>query len=174
MTCRLQAEFFHRNVLTVAPELLGKIIVRRFGSGQVQRFVINEVEAYHGVQDRACHACKGKTPRTEVMFREGGLVYVYIIYGMHWLLNIVTGKKDDPSALLIRGIEGTSGPGRVGKILQLDKTFYGENLVSSTRIWIENSDQKTNYTTAPRIGIGYAGEPWISKPWRYILQKQAD
>lgn len=169
MKSRLPAGFFQRNVLEVAPELLGKILVRQFEDGRLNQFVITEVEAYSGDGDSACHASKGKTPRTEVMFREGGLVYVYLVYGIHWLLNIVTGKEDDASAVLIRGLKGIDGPGRIGKALHLDKSFYGENLLTSNRIWIENSEKKVEYTTAPRVGIEYAGMPWVNKPWRYIL-----
>ena len=172
MKSRLPGGFFQRKVLEVAPELLGKILVRQFDGGLQKRYVINEVEAYSGDGDRACHASKGKTPRTEVMFREGGLVYVYLVYGIHWLLNIVTGKEGDASAVLIRGLEGIDGPGRVGKALQLDKSFYGENLLTSNRIWIENSEQQVEFTTSPRIGINYAGEPWVSKNWRYLLISQ--
>ncbi len=166
---KLADVFFQRDVLKVAPDLLGKIIVRKFDDQTLARYKITEVEAYRGIEDLACHASKGKTPRTEVMFREGGLVYVYLIYGIYWMLNIVTGKIDEPSAVLIRGVENIPGPGRVGKALQLDKSFYGENLLTSERIWIENSNQPVNYKTTPRIGIDYAGEPWISKPWRYLV-----
>jgi DNA-3-methyladenine glycosylase len=170
MDCRLPDSFFQRDVLEVAPEMLGKILVRKFSDNHIEKFVITEVEAYSGNGDLACHACKGKTQRTEVMFREGGLVYVYFIYGMYWMLNIVTGKENDAAAVLIRGVEGFSGPGRVGKVLQLDKSFYGENLFTSKRIWIENAGKVENYITSPRIGIEYAGEPWISKPWRFIIK----
>jgi DNA-3-methyladenine glycosylase len=169
MNSRLTEAFFRRDVLEVAPELLGKTLVRRFNNNELRQFVITEVEAYSGDGDRACHASKGSTPRTEVMFREGGLVYVYLIYGIHWLLNVVTGNNGDASAVLIRGIQGFQGPGRVGKALSLDKTFYGENLASSNRIWIEDTHKPVHYMTTPRIGISYAGEPWVNKPWRYIL-----
>lgn len=171
MNNRLPASFFLRDVLEVAPELLGKTLVRKFEDGKVKRYSITEVEAYRGGEDKACHANKGKTPRTEVMFREGGVVYVYLIYGMYWMLNIVTGPENDSSAVLIRGLEETSGPGRVGKALQLDKSFYGEDLSISERIWIEDSDIDPNFSTGPRVGIHYAGEPWISKPWRFVLEK---
>lgn len=166
---RLQCDFFLRDVLEVAPELLGKTLVRRFDDGTVKRFAITETEAYRGEGDRACHASKGKTPRNEVMFREGGVAYVYFIYGMYWMLNVVTGPEGDASAVLIRGMEGVNGPGRVGKILQLDRSFYGESLAGSQRLWVEDSPRATAYTTHPRIGIHYAGEPWVSIPWRYIL-----
>jgi DNA-3-methyladenine glycosylase len=163
--------FFLRDVLEVAPGLLGKTLVRRFDNGTIQRFKITEVEAYRGTEDLACHASKGRTPRTEVMFGEGGVVYVYLIYGMYWMFNIVTGPENDASAVLIRGLEGVSGPGKVGKILQLDKTFYGENLTTSHRIWVEDSNKTANFKTFPRIGINYAGEPWTSKPWRFVMDK---
>ncbi len=166
---RLQSEFFRRDVLEVAPALLGKILVRRFDDNIVARFVITETEAYRGKEDKACHSCRGKTTRNEVMFREGGLVYIYFIYGMYWMLNFVTGPEGDASAVLIRGLEGVAGPGRVGKTLQLDRSFYGENLADSLRIWIEDSPGTAAYTTHPRVGIHYAGEPWVSMPWRFIL-----
>jgi len=168
---RLTSDFFRRDVLKVAPELLGKTLVRKYNNDKTERFIISEVEAYSGDGDLACHASKGKTSRTEVMFREGGLVYVYLVYGIHWLLNIVTGKAGDASAVLIRGLEGIPGPGRVGKILQLDKSFYGENLSTSDRIWIEKSDIQISYDTSPRIGIDYAGEPWKSKHWRFFIDQ---
>jgi len=168
MANRLGPEFFKREVLEVAPDLIGKILVRKFDDNSIKRFRITEVEAYRGHDDLACHAYKGKTKRTEVMFREGGLVYVYLIYGMYWLLNVVTGIENDASAALIRGVDNISGPGRVGKKLQLDKTFYGENLYTSKKIWIEDSTEQANIRTTPRIGIDYAGEPWVSKPWRFL------
>lgn len=172
MNDRLTDSFFQRDVLAVAPELLGKILVRRFSDNHVEKFVITEVEAYSGNGDLACHACKGKTVRTEVMFRDGGLVYVYLIYGMYWMLNIVTGKENDAAAVLIRGVKGISGPGRVGKALLLDKSFYGESFLTSERIWIENAETVKNYVSSPRIGINYAGEPWISKPWRFFYESK--
>ncbi len=135
----MHRDFFLRDVLEVAPSLLGKTLVRRFDDGSIGRFTITETEAYRGDGDLACHASRGKTTRNEVMFREGGLVYVYFIYGMYWMLNVVTGFEGDASAVLIRGVEGVNGPGRVGKILQLDRSFYGENLSDSPRIWIEDS-----------------------------------
>ena len=169
MNTRLPISFFLRDVLDVAPDLLGKVLVRRFHSGETERYVITETEAYRGGEDKACHANKGKTPRTEVMFCEGGVVYVYLVYGMHWMLNFVTGPLDDSSAVLIRGLEGISGPGRVGKALGLDNSFYGENLMTSQRLWIENSVSQIKYATSARIGIDYAGEPWVSKPWRFMI-----
>ncbi len=169
MPNRLPSLFFLRDVLEVAPDLLGKTLIRKHDNDPVQRFKITEVEAYSGNGDLACHASKGMTPRTKIMFGKGGVVYVYLIYGMYWMLNFVTGEEGDASAVLIRGLEGISGPGRVGKALKLDKTFYGEDLSSSGRIWAEDPGETINFTTSPRIGIQYAGEPWVSKPWRFTL-----
>jgi DNA-3-methyladenine glycosylase len=165
---RLPPDFFLRDVLEVAPDLLGKVLARRFEDGRIERYHIIETEAYRGVEDVACHASKGRTPRTEVMFQEGGTVYVYLIYGMYWLLNLVTGNEGDASAVLIRGIEGFSGPGRVGRKLQLDKSFYGENLSNSSRLWVEDAEPVAEIKTSKRIGIGYAGE-WENKLWRFYL-----
>ncbi len=169
MNSRLTEGFFLRDVLQVAPETLGKIIARRFDSGMVERYTVTEVEAYRGVEDLACHASKGRTPRTEVMFQKGGQIYVYLIYGIYWMLNIVTGPENDASAILIRGVHEISGPGKVGKALKLDKSFYGENLQSSKRIWIEDAPPVKKYSATKRIGINYAGELWSCKPWRFVV-----
>lgn len=167
---KLNADFFTRDVLDVAPEILGKSLVRRFDDGTIQKHIITEVEAYRGSDDLACHASKGRTSRTEIMFQNGGLVYVYLIYGMYWMLNIVTAKKNIPQAVLLRGIEGFNGPGKLSKALKIDKSFYGENLLLSDRLWIENRLDSVEYITKPRIGIDYAGEIWRNKPWRYVLK----
>jgi DNA-3-methyladenine glycosylase len=167
MDNRLIPEFFLRDVLDVAPELIGKKLVRCFPDGRIEKYVITETEAYRGTVDLACHASKGRTPRTEVMFREGGTVYVYFIYGQYWLLNIVTGHEGDASAVLIRGMKGFPGPGRVGRELQLDRSFYGENLSYSDRIWVENAEPLTDVKASKRIGIGYSGDEWANKLWRF-------
>lgn len=93
-------------MLTVAPDLVGKTLVRVFEDGTTGRFTITETEAYRGSEDKACHASRGKTPRNGVMFGEGGVIYVYFVYGMHWMLNFVTGHAGDASAVLIRGPAG--------------------------------------------------------------------
>jgi DNA-3-methyladenine glycosylase len=167
----LDNSFFLRDVLDVAPELIGKIIARKFEDGVVKRYRITETEAYRGEEDLACHACKGRTARTEVMYSEGGIVYVYLIYGMYWMLNFVTGEKGNPSAVLIRGVEGFNGPGKVGKELQLNKTFYGEDLAPTSRIWIEDDGAVRNFEPSIRIGVDYAGPVWATKPWRYVAEK---
>ena len=164
---KLSSDFFQRDVLIVAPELLGKTLVRQFDENHIERYRITEVEAYRGEEDLACHAAKGRTSRTEVLFHAGGRIYVYLIYGMYWMLNFVTGKENKPQAVLIRGVETISGPGRIGKKLKLDRSFYGETL-PSPRIWVENADKVVEYQTTPRIGIAYAGE-WAKKEWRFVI-----
>ncbi len=168
---RIKADFFQRDTITVAQELLGKIIVRTFPDGTTKRYRITETEAYCGQLDLACHSSKGRTKRTEVMFQPGGLVYVYLIYGMYWLLNFVTEAENNASAVLIRGMEGFNGPGKLGRELQLDRSFYGENLKTSSLIWLEDTPPITNFISSPRIGIDYAGEPWVSKEWRFCVCK---
>ena len=172
MENRLSREFFTRDVLDVAPDLLGKILVRKFDDGSVQKYIITEVEAYRGEEDLACHASKGRSKRTEIMYHEGGYLYVYLIYGMYWMLNIVTSKKENPQAVLIRGIEKFDGPGKLTKKLIIEKSFYGEDLISSKRIWIEPEqyfiDKK--FKTTSRIGIDYSGDNWKNKPWRFVLE----
>ena len=166
---KISREFYVRDVLEVAPELLGKDIVVRLDDGTFIRRQITDVEAYRGQEDKACHASKGKTHRTSVMFEEGGILYVYLIYGMYWMMNIVTGTKDNPQAALIRGVADISGPGRLTKSLSIDGSFNGESLTTSNRIWLEDRDLKPYFKTGPRIGIDYAGDYWKSVPWRYYI-----
>ncbi|TLX73087.1 DNA-3-methyladenine glycosylase [Labilibacter sediminis] len=166
---RLSKEFFKQNALDLAPQLLGKYIVKNT-DGKIEKFMITETEAYCGEEDLACHASKGRTKRTEVMYEEGGKVYTYIIYGIHWMLNVVCGAKNNPQAVLIRSIDEVNGPGRVGKRLNIDKSFYGTDLCSSKIIWIEELDNQTpKCTYSKRIGIDYAGEIWKNKLWRFSL-----
>lgn len=169
---KLARDFFRRDVLMVAPELIGKILVVKTGNNSYRRFMITETEAYRGDGDEACHASKGRTARTEIMYNEGGKIYVYFVYGMYWMLNFVAGEKDDPQAALIRGIEGFSGPGRVTKELNIDRSYYGEDLTTSKRIWVEDAGIKPIVKTSPRIGINYAAEIWKNKPWRYFIYPQ--
>ena len=166
---RLPKTYFTNDVLEIAPDLLGKKLVRVFEDGTRKEYFITETEAYRGEEDLACHASKGRTPRTEMMFHEGGVVYVYLIYGMYWMLNVVTGTEDVPQAVLIRGLREASGPGRLTRLLQVDNSFYGEDLVGSERIWMEETQAHPQFTTTPRIGIDYAGDPWKDMPWRFLL-----
>lgn len=164
---KLNKEFFNRDIRVVADQLMGKLLVRVYDDGRVEKYRITELEMYIGEEDLACHAAKGRTKRTEVMYAEGGKVYVYLIYGMYWLFNIVTGEIDQPQAILIRSIEGVEEPGRVGKLLELTTDFYGENMDSSLRIWLEDDDTQVKYICSPRINIDYAGEVWKNKLYRY-------
>lgn len=168
---RVTKTFFKTDAVELAQILLGKTLVRKFDDGTVLKVKITETEAYCGEEDLACHASKGRTNRTEVMYHEGGQVYVYLIYGIHWMLNFVCGERNQPQAVLIRGVENISGPGRVGKALLLDKSFYGENVEISDRIWLETNmdDIKITIKTSKRIGIDYAGEIWVNKLWRFYI-----
>lgn len=166
MIQRLDRQFYLQSGLDVAIALLGKTLVRAYDDGTTRRYKITITEAYCGSDDNASHAHKGRTSRTEVMFHEGGKVYVYLIYGMYWLLNVVAGEQESPHAVLICGIDDIHGSGRVGRELKIDKSFYGDDLTTSKNIWIEDSDLKSKYIAKPRVGIDYAGE-WKNKLWRF-------
>jgi DNA-3-methyladenine glycosylase len=152
----------------VAPDLIGKNLVAR-SDEEIKRFMITETEAYRGYDDKACHASKGRTSRTDMMFCEGGRIYVYFVYGMYWMLNFVTGGEENPQAVLIRGIAGFKGPGKLTKALKIDGSYYGEELASSERIWVEETGLIPEIKTGSRIGIDYAGEVWKNKPWRFYI-----
>jgi len=166
---RFNRAFYSRDVLEVAPQLLGQHLVKVGPDGQKSSYVITETEAYRGGEDLACHASKGMTPRTKVMFGEGGHLYMYLIYGMYWMMNVVTEDRGVPQAVLFRGLLEVSGPGRLTRLLDVDRTYYGEDLVSSDRIWIEDSGSSPAYSTGPRVGVDYAGEPWKNMPWRFLM-----
>ena len=170
-TKRLNDNFYRQNAVTAAKNLLGKILVRVWDDGTESRYQISETEAYLGEEDLACHASKGRTKRTEIMYADGGHIYMYLIYGMYWMLNVVTGVENHPQAVLIRGIDNIFGPGKVGRELKLDRSFYGENLLTSKRIWIEDAPKITCFKTSPRIGIDYAGEEWKNKLWRFVVDE---
>lgn len=171
---RLKSNFYSRDVLLVAPELLGKLLVCVDSAGNMLKHQITEVEAYKGVTDLACHASKGKTERNKVMFQQGGLAYVYFIYGMYWMLNVVTSVEGNPEAVLIRGIDCYSGPGRLTRYLNIDKTYNGEDFASSQRIWIEDVGLTPRFKTTPRIGVDYAGPYWAKMPWRFIIENETN
>lgn len=164
----LPQSFFNRDVKKVAEDLIGCYLVR-----DGKRYMITETEAYDGCDDLACHASKGRTPRTEVMYGEGGHIYTYLIYGMYWMLNIITGPKNYPAGVLIRGIENIHGPGRVTKKLKIDKGFYGKKLSKETGLWIEKGIKipKNKIAKSTRIGVDYAGPVWAKKEWRFLLRK---
>ena len=171
MQGRLDRTFFRRDVLEVAPQLLGKLLVMKDESRGEAVYTITETEAYRGGDDMACHASKGRTGRTEVMFGDGGYIYMYLIYGMYWMLNVVTSIDEVPQAVLIRALREVSGPGRLTRLIGVDKSYNGEDLVTSPRIGIYEGGKGSipAHTTGPRIGIDYAGEPWKSMAWRYVM-----
>ncbi len=176
----LKQQFFNRPAPVVALDLLGKYLVRkRKGSkgekGEIAS-MITETEAYDGWRDKASHASRGQTARNAPMFGTAGIFYVYLCYGMYWMLNVVTGKKGYPAAVLIRGVmgeKGIRGPGRLTRHLSIDKRFNGKPASLKTELWFEDRGvnvpprmiQKT-----PRIGVAYAGEEWASKPFRFVLE----
>lgn len=164
------------NTLSVARWLLGKMIMRCRSDGTVSQHMITEVEAYDGENDRASHASRGRTARTEVMYREGGIWYVYLCYGVHEMLNLVTGPADYPAAILIRGIAGINGPGRLTKALEIDRRLNGTAAAPQSGLWIEDHGlyiAPRFILAAPRIGVGYAGPIWAGKPWRLQLDAKA-
>lgn len=171
MIKKLGRDFFTRDVLIVAPELVGKLLCVKTESGEIIKQRITQTEAYKGTEDKGCHASKGKTDRTKVMFELGGRIYVYLVYGMHWLFNIVTGKEDEPEAVLIRETVEYGGPAKLTKALKIGKTFYGEDITESERIWVEDDGYKPEIKTLPRVGIDYAGEYWANIEWRFADSK---
>ncbi len=169
---RLTGEFFARDALDVAPDLVGKVLVRRLPDGSELRERIAETEAYRGEEDKGCHASKGRTPRTELLFGESGRIYVYLCYGMHWLMNVITGEDGQPQGVLIRAGELHDGPAKLTKFLQVDGSFNGEPIDGNERIWIEDDGSRPRIRTAPRVGIDYAGDYWKSIEWRFIADEE--
>lgn len=161
-------DFFNRDCLEAARELVGKLAVRRLDNGEEIRVRITETEAYCGEEDKACHASRGKTPRNSVLYEKAGTIYVYLCYGMHNLVNIVTDREGFPSAILIRAGEGCAGPGLFSKKLMLDRSFNGKELDGNVDFFIEDDGFRPEIRTDKRVGINYAGEEWINKPWRFI------
>jgi len=191
---RFSREFFARDTLTVARELLGARLVRLL-DGRRLSGVIVECEAYIGQNDTACHASRGRTPRTEVMFGPPGHAYVYFTYGMHWMLNVVTEAEGFPAAVLLRAlqpVEGietiralrqsrgrprsdrelTSGPARLTQALAIDQSFNGADLVTGDSLWLEPGDPVPDVLVArgPRIGIRYAAQADQQAPWRFWVR----
>ena len=149
---------------------MGHFLVIETSSGEIIRSEISEIEAYDGPEDKACHASKGRTQRTEVLYGPAGHWYVYLCYGVHWLLNVVTGPVDYPAAILIRGVGQWSGPGILTRELGIDKSYNTLPARKATGLWLEfNPDRNDDYrfTTGPRIGVDYAKE-WAAKPYRFL------
>ena len=167
----LDGNFFHRDCLEVAPDLVGKLIVRRLDNGEEISLRITETEAYRGVEDKACHASKGRTPRTEILYGESGIIYVYLCYGIHWLMNVITGEVEQPQGVLIRACEGFEGPARLTKKLQIDKSFNNRHVDGNEHLYFVDDGFKPQIRTDKRVGIDYAGEEWAAKPWRFCAVK---
>lgn len=195
---RLDSRFFQRKTVTVAQDLLGKFLVRRIGNKLLSGMIV-ETEAYIGPHDLACHASKGKTKRTKVMFEPAGTWYVYMIYGMYYCLNIVTEVKDYPSAVLIRALEpievpssqlsvpsvkklgtghwvlttSTNGPGKLCRALKIDRKLNCASAVSkNAKLFIEENGvkiPKSRIIKAKRVGVDYAGE-WKDKKLRFYIK----
>ncbi|MFN7088519.1 MAG: DNA-3-methyladenine glycosylase [Candidatus Paceibacteria bacterium] len=181
---RLKTDFFNRDTVTVARDLLGKYLCRRIG-GKIIRAKIIETEAYCGQRDLACHASKGLTKRTKVMFGPPGHAYVYLIYGMYHCFNVVTREKGQAEAVLIRAaiIQNAEiknqnnpkfkffldGPGKLCRTLKIDDSFNSVDLCKSKEIWLEDRGEKpTKIKRGKRIGVDYAGK-WKDKLWRFYL-----
>ena len=170
----LSKRYFNRPTLTVARSLVGKYLVRENGRGRMTGKII-EVEAYVGCQDKACHASKGRTARTEVLFGPPGMSYVYLIYGMYHMLNVVTERMEFPAAVLIRAIEVDGelidGPGKLCRALEIDRSLNRLDLTRGQSLWFEDRGARVSSEqvgTFPRIGVDYAGI-WAKKPWRFRL-----
>ena len=165
-------EFRAQNTVALARGLLGQVLVRTFPGGRQERHVITEVEAYHGGRDRASHASRGRTPRTTPMFGPGGVWYVYLCYGVHEMLNLVTGPRDFPAAILIRGVAGLNGPGRLTKALRIDRRLNGAPATRASGLHLATTGVRVPrrlVRAAPRIGVDYAGPVWSNKPWRFFF-----
>jgi len=159
-----------------ARALLGKYLILETSPGQQMAHMITEVEAYDGERDLACHAAKGRTPRTNTLYAPAGIWYVYLCYGIHEMLNLVVGPVDWPSAILIRGVEGIAGPGRVTKTLGISRRWNSAAAAPATGLWIEDRGvriPRSLIRATPRIGVDYAGPIWAQKPWRFTFDPQA-
>lgn len=175
---RLDLEFFQRDAATVARDLVGKILVRKV-LGKTYRARIVETEAYVGPHDLACHAAKGRTRRTEVMFGPGGHVYMYFIYGMYDMLNVVTGHEGDAQAVLIRAAEpldgweaDLSGPGKLTRAMKITRAENGVALNGDALHFLEDAGYEPRIVLTKRVGVEYAKQ-WAEEGLRYCDAKSA-
>ena len=173
----LKRAFYNRDPLVVAREMLGALLIHEHPERGSMVGRVVETEAYRDVDDKACHAHKGKTARTEPMFGPPGHAYVYLIYGMYNMFNVVTWPRERPAAVLVRGVEPvmgidgtTDGPGKLTRSMDIDRTLNTADLTGH-RIFLaadaEYPDSKV--CCGPRIGVDYAGE-WAQKPWRFYVR----
>ncbi|TVR51721.1 MAG: DNA-3-methyladenine glycosylase [Puniceicoccaceae bacterium] len=166
------AEFAARDTPALARALLGSWLVAGPPlRARPERFRLTEVEAYDGPEDLACHASRGRTARTAVMFGPPGRWYVYLIYGMHEMLNLVTGPEDYPAAVLIRGVEGISGPGRLTRALGIDRRLNARPALPENGLYLEKGyiSDSERIVAGPRVGVDYAGPHWSRVPFRFRL-----
>ncbi|MGC9046916.1 MAG: DNA-3-methyladenine glycosylase [Minisyncoccia bacterium] len=179
MAKRLKRQFFIDDTLKIAKKLLGKNIVVVYKNKKLIGKIV-ETEAYIGPIDKASHAYKNKrTKRNYIEYEQGGRIYIYLVYGLYYQLNLTTNTKGKPECVLIRALEPiknitaeTNGPGKLCKALHLNKSFYGEDVTKSKRIWLEdNKDIKSSLIGhSPRIGINYAGPYWSKRYWRFFIK----
>ena len=165
---KLEQEFYHRSCLAVAQDLVGKVLVHNSPNGQL-RLRIAETEAYCGEEDTACHAHKGRTKRTEVLYAQAGTIYVYLCYGMHWLLNVVTGEENHPEAVLIRACVDAMGPGKLTKAMGITGELNRLSITDS-QLWIEDDGYTCEIVTDKRVGIGYASQEDQDRLWRFKIK----
>ena len=182
---RLTRASFNLATLRVSRDLLGKFIVRRH-RGRELAAMITETEAYKGPRDRAAHTFGGRrTARVEPLYADGGTAYVYLVYGMHWLLNFSTAGAGTPEGVLIRAVLAAddakprlvSGPGRVTAYLQIDRKLDHVDVTQSALMWLEDRGIRVppkRIMTGPRVGIDYAGAYWSSRRWRFWIDSPTD
>jgi DNA-3-methyladenine glycosylase len=182
---RLTRASFNLPTLRVARGLLGKFIVRRH-RGRRLAAMITEVEAYRGPRDRASHAFGGRrTARVEPLYADGGTAYVYLVYGIHWLLNFSTAGAGTPEGVLIRGVltadaakpRLVAGPGRVTAYLRIDRRLDHVDATQSAVMWLEDRGIRvapSRIMTGPRVGIDYAGAYWAARRWRFWIDSPTD
>ena len=163
MEC-LNYDFYHRPCLEVAKDLVGKILICKG-----QRLRISETEAYCGESDTACHVCRGRTKRNEVLYADAGTIYVYLCYGMHWMLNIITGDAEDPQGVLIRACVDAPGPGKLTKKLGITGELNRQSSLSQDGLWIGDDGFRCAIRTDRRVGIGYASQEDQDRLWRFIM-----
>jgi DNA-3-methyladenine glycosylase len=173
---KLARDFYNRKTISVAKDLLGKLLVHRV-DGVVQIGKIVEVEAYLGPHDLAAHSSKGRTPRTEIMFGPPGYAYVYMIYGMYFCMNVVTEKEGHASAVLLRAVEPiqnitqkSKGPGLLCNAMAIDKRLNGHDLLSDD-FFIAKPKQREKFSIVkrPRIGVDYSGD-WAKELLRFYIE----